>query len=233
MRLRLICSSHWNGKTWRHTNHSMKLYTNADFFCIDLKGVLDLTTSNKYLQKVGMQLDVMPEIQTHNFYGHFDRRVAMGAGTSEGDGTGKFLWCHQFQQPLGDRFKIFHSWFCQCRNLLPFCLSKHRRLSQIKLFGKEIWKSTFEVKVASLSHYLRVFITILWAASFGFRIRYLRCYQRHLEESARGEREFGQLKRHKFVWDFHHKVMTFQGCESRLVKYESYPSPRSTFHGAK
>ena len=45
---------------------------------------------------------------------------------------------------------------------------------------------------------------------------------------------------HKFVWDFHHKFVfffgnrpiLFQGCESRLVKYESYPSVRS-FHGAK
>lgn len=89
----------------------------------------------------------------------------------------------------------------------------------IKLLGKEIWQSTFEVKVASLSHYLQVFVTILSAASFGFRIRYLRCYQRHLEESARGEHEFGQLKRHNTwvhlpmmsqicVGFFHHKVMT-------------------------
>lgn len=128
----LLFTLKWEDLKTYQSQHEMTMIPQCRLFCIDLKGVY--TGFDNFQQistkELGCSLmSVMPEIQAHNFYGHFDRRVAMGSGTSEGDGTGKFLWCHQFQQPLGDRYKIFHSWFCQCGNLLPFCLSKHRRPS--------------------------------------------------------------------------------------------------------
>lgn len=227
----LLFTLKWEDLKTYQSQHEMTMIPQCRLFCIDLKGVYTGFDNFQQISTKELGCSLMScqkskhIISMDTLIGEWQWALALLKEMA----LGSFYDVISFNSPLATGTRYFTA---DSVSAEISCHSAYQSIEGflIKLSGKEIWQSTFEVKVASLSHYLQVFVTILSAASFGFRIRYLRCYQRHLEESARGEHEFGQLKRHNTwvhlpmmsqicVGFFHHKVMTM--FFSEIVRFYS------------